>query len=42
LYVICREWELTFNQEVRIILHVYDTPEMRAYLDGLEFQRAGN
>ncbi|KAI3316783.1 Aristolochene synthase in complex with 12,13 Difluorofarnesyl diphosphate [Xylariaceae sp. AK1471] len=42
LYSICREWELVYKQEVEEILSLYDTPALRAYLDGLELQMSGN
>lgn len=42
LYSMCREWELEYAQQVERILGMRDSPALRAYLDGLELQMAGN
>ena len=42
LYVMCREWERAYDEEVKSILRLSDTPALRAYLDGLELQMSGN
>ncbi|KAI0163976.1 Aristolochene synthase in complex with 12,13 Difluorofarnesyl diphosphate [Xylariaceae sp. FL1272] len=42
LYSLCREWELAYKEEVNRILTHRDTAELRAYLDGLVLQMAGN
>ncbi|KAI0198458.1 Aristolochene synthase in complex with 12,13 Difluorofarnesyl diphosphate [Astrocystis sublimbata] len=42
LYSFCREWELAYNEEVNKILGTFDTPALRAYLDGLVMQMTGN
>ncbi|KAI1409845.1 Aristolochene synthase in complex with 12,13-Difluorofarnesyl diphosphate [Hypoxylon sp. FL1857] len=42
LYHLCREWELEHRILVADILAHHDTPVLRAYLQGLEFQMSGN
>ncbi|KAI0195403.1 Aristolochene synthase in complex with 12,13 Difluorofarnesyl diphosphate [Xylaria flabelliformis] len=42
LYSMVREWELQFKDLVANILTKLDTPVLRAYLQGLEFQMTGN
>ncbi|KAI0537285.1 Aristolochene synthase in complex with 12,13-Difluorofarnesyl diphosphate [Xylaria digitata] len=42
LYHLCREWELKHRVLVANILERKDTPVLRAYLQGLEFQMSGN
>ncbi|KAI4858599.1 Aristolochene synthase in complex with 12,13-Difluorofarnesyl diphosphate [Hypoxylon rubiginosum] len=42
LYHLCREWELKHRILVDDILVQKDTPVLRAYLQGLEFQMSGN
>ncbi|KAI2601917.1 Aristolochene synthase in complex with 12,13-Difluorofarnesyl diphosphate [Hypoxylon sp. NC1633] len=42
LYHLCREWELEHRKLVADILSQKDTPVLRAYLQGLEFQMSGN
>lgn len=42
LYHLCREWEAKHQTLVDGILAQNDTPVLRAYLQGLEFQMSGN
>jgi aristolochene synthase len=42
LYSLCREWEVRHVQLVQEVLAQRDTPEMRLYLNGLEYQMSGN
>ncbi|KAK5657382.1 hypothetical protein OQA88_2952 [Cercophora sp. LCS_1] len=42
LYLLCREWERRHAELVREILAQRDTPGLRKYLDGLEYQMSGN
>jgi len=42
LYWLCREWEARHAELVRDVLAKRDTPELRAYLKGLEYQMSGN
>ena len=42
LYLMCREWELEYREQVNAILEKCDTQAMRAYLLGLEYQMSGN
>lgn len=42
LYSLCREWEAQHFGLVQAVLARQDTPELRKYLQGLEYQMAGN
>jgi aristolochene synthase len=42
LYHLCREWEFKHQTLVDDVLAQKDTPVLRAYLQGLEFQMSGN
>ena len=42
LYNLCREWELRHRLLVEKVLAKNDTPTLRAYLKGLEYQMSGN
>ena len=42
LYSLCREWEVRHLELVREVLAKRDTPELRLYLKGLEYQMSGN
>ncbi|KAF2973138.1 hypothetical protein GQX73_g398 [Xylaria multiplex] len=42
LYVLCREWEVRHDELTAEVLARRDTPELRAYLKGLEYQMSGN
>ncbi|GAB1318225.1 carbonyl reductase (NADPH-dependent) ari1 [Madurella fahalii] len=42
LYWLCREWEMRHAELVHEILARRDTPELRQYLKGLEYQMSGN
>lgn len=42
LYHLCREWECEHEALVARIVAQRDTPELRAYMQGLEFQMSGN
>ncbi|KAK3321250.1 Aristolochene synthase in complex with 12,13 Difluorofarnesyl diphosphate [Cercophora scortea] len=42
LYHLCREWELLHETLVEEVLRQRDTPALRAYLKGLEYQMSGN
>jgi aristolochene synthase len=42
LYSLCREWEFKHQILVADILAQKDTPVLREYLQGLEFQMSGN
>jgi aristolochene synthase len=42
LYALCREWEVRHKELEAEVLAQRDTPELRAYLKGLEHQMSGN
>lgn len=42
LYALCREWEARHAELVHDALAQRDTPELRAYVKGLEYQMSGN
>jgi aristolochene synthase len=42
LYGMCREWEVRYREVSEEVLARCNTPAMRAYLQGLEFQMSGN
>lgn len=42
LYGMCRAWEHQFKEQEKTILEASDTPSMRKYLLGLEYQMSGN
>lgn len=42
LYSICREWEAHHDELVAEALTKRDSPELRAYVKGLEYQMSGN
>lgn len=42
LYALCREWEVRHKELESEALAQRDTPELRAYLKGLEYQMSGN
>lgn len=42
LYHLCREWELIYDIQREQLLAEKDTPAIRAYLKGLEYQMSGN
>lgn len=42
LYWLCREWESRHVELVDEVLAKRDTPELRQYLKGLEYQMSGN
>ncbi|KAI1325881.1 Aristolochene synthase in complex with 12,13-Difluorofarnesyl diphosphate [Xylariaceae sp. FL0255] len=42
LYHLCREWELNYAEQTEKLLTQKDTPAIRTYLKGLEYQMSGN
>jgi aristolochene synthase len=42
LYSLCREWEARHDELTVEVLAKRDTPDMRDYLKGLEYQMSGN
>lgn len=42
LYVFCREWEVRHKELEAEVLAKRDSPQLRAYLKGLEYQMSGN
>ncbi|OTB02484.1 hypothetical protein M426DRAFT_322581 [Hypoxylon sp. CI-4A] len=42
LYYLCREWEHRHETLVKEMLQVRDTPALRSYVKGLEYQMSGN
>lgn len=42
LYHLCREWEFNHQVLVDAVLAQRDTPVLRTYMKGLEFQMSGN
>lgn len=42
LYQLCREWELKHQSLVAELLSAKDSPVLRTYVRGLEFQMSGN
>ena len=42
LYHLCREWEAMYEAQTQELLAQKDTPVIRAYLKGLEYQMSGN
>lgn len=42
LYGLCREWEQLYEVQMDQLIAEKDTPAIRAYLKGLEYQMSGN
>ncbi|KAI0146312.1 Aristolochene synthase in complex with 12,13-Difluorofarnesyl diphosphate [Xylariaceae sp. FL1272] len=42
LYHLCREWEVAYTDQTEKLLAQKDTPTIRTYLKGLEYQMSGN
>lgn len=42
LYMLCREWEVRHEDLTAAVLGKCDSPHLRAYFKGLEYQMSGN